>query len=117
MSDEQAQPTETEEVAKPTPQDATPEPVTAEPNSVEASPQEATPSAEPATPEGEAAAEPVVEGDAVYTDHEGKKHGAFIDHLTAGGEKLIAQLRLVLGGNAYDVPHSTENEPNTWHRN
>lgn len=62
--------------------------------------------------------QPSLPGDAVYVDQQGNKHGAFIEHLTAGGVKLIAQLRLALSGGYVDeVPHSENEESHSWHRN
>ena len=67
----------------------------------------------PVTPQ-----QPALSGDAIYIDRQGNKHGAFIEHLIAGGVKLIAQLRLALGGGYVDeVPHSVDGEPHSWHRN
>jgi hypothetical protein len=61
--------------------------------------------------------QPALQGDAVYTDHHGNKHGAFIEHIIAGGVRLIAQLRLALGDMVDEVPHSADGEPHSWHRN
>jgi hypothetical protein len=62
--------------------------------------------------------QPSLPGDAIYVDQQGNKHGAFIEHLIAGGVKLIAQLRLALSGGYVDeVPHSVDDEPHSWHRN